>query len=442
MHGISKESDGGMTRRSFLDCSARTVALSVLPVASVAVPGCRPSFSTARTAKTVKVGVLHSQTGTMLISETSLRDAELLAIEEINAAGGVLGHMIEPVVEDGRSRFTEVFPKAAKKLLTQDKVAVVFGCWSSASRKAVLPVFEEFNGLLFYPVQYEGNESSRNIVYTGAVPNQQILPAIDWLLTDAGGSHKRFYLVGSDYVFPRTANYIVDKYLRTRGAEVAGVSYTPLGHQDFKQTVDQIQAASPDVVISTINGDSNIGFYNELAAHKITADELPVLATSVGEDELRSLLPANVKGHLSAWSYFQSIDTRSNRDFVTRFKRTYGYDCVTDDPIEAAYTQVFVWKLAVERAGSFDVDKVREAFRSDIELEAPGGKLKIDPKTQHAFKRFRLGRVREDRQFDIVYESDGLIAPVPYPEVAFPGWHCDWTQDGLTRGHDVDITSG
>jgi urea transport system substrate-binding protein len=257
----------------------------------------------------VKVGILHSQTGTMSISEISLRDAELLAIDEINAKGGVLGRQIEPVVEDGRSRFTTVFPKKARKLLLEDKVAVVFGCWTSSSRKAVLPVVEELNGLLFYPVQYEGNESSRSIVYTGAAPNQQILPAIEWLMSVAGGSRKRIYLVGSDYVFPRTANFIITKYLQARGTGVAGESYTPLGHNDYKETVQQIRKADPDAIFSTINGESNVGFYNELTAKGITSDKIPVVATSVGEDELRSLLPDRVRGHFAAWNYFQSIDT-------------------------------------------------------------------------------------------------------------------------------------
>jgi urea transport system substrate-binding protein len=393
-------------------------------------------------AKTVKVGILHSETGTMLISETALRDAELMAIEEINAAGGVLGHQLQPVVKDGRSRFTEVFPRKARQLLADDKVAVVFGCWTSSSRKAVLPVFEELNGLLFYPVQYEGNESSRNIVYAGAVPNQQILPAIAWLQSAAGGNRKRFYLIGSDYVFPRTANLIIRKYLEARGGgELAGQKYLPLGHADFKDIVRDIALAKPDAIVSTINGDSNLGFYEELAAQGITADEIPVLATSVAEDELRSLLPSQVKGHLAAWTYFQSLNTPANKEFVGRFRQAYGYDCVTDDPIEAAYSQVYLWKQAVERAGSFAVDKVHTALREGIEVEAPSGKIKIDPKTQHTYKRFRLGRMCEDRQFDIVYESQDWIAPDPYPEVAFPGWSCDWTQGGLTRGTPVSISS-
>lgn len=437
MKTIRSASGSGLTRRDSLKHGGRTLALAAMQGLIPFVAGCIPSARAPRSS--VKVGILHSETGTMSISESSLRDVELMAIEEINAAGGVLGQQIDAIVEDGRSQFSRVFPIKARKLLAEDKVVAVFGCWTSVSRKAVLPVFEELNGLLFYPVQYEGNESSRNIVYTGAAPNQQILPAIEWLLSEAGGSRKRIYLVGSDYVFPRTANFIITKLLQARGLNVAGENYTPLGHRDFKETIQLIRNADPDAILSTINGDSNVGFYNELAQQGITADRIPVVATSVGEDELRSLLPSRVKGHLSAWNYFQSVDTSHNRAFVDRFRQEHGHDRVTDDPIEAAYYQVYLWKLAVEAAGSFDVDQVRRAFASGIEFEAPGGKVKLDPKTQHTYKRFRLGRVRDDRQFDIVHESENWIAPDPYPEIAFPGWSCDWTSGGMTRGPSVEI---
>jgi urea transport system substrate-binding protein len=428
-----------LTRRRFLRRGRNALLVAASSFAPFVFSGC--TRAARASAKPVKVGLLHSQTGTMAISETSLRDAELMAIEEINAAGGVLGQPIEAVVEDGRSRFSDIFPKRARKLLLEDKVAVVFGCWTSASRKAVLPIFEKHNALLFYPVQYEGNESSPNVVYAGAAPNQQVLPAIDWLLSSEGGSRKRFYLLGSDYVFPRTANYIIAKHLQSQAAQVAGEKYTPLGHRDYQDTVAEIRKAEPDVIVNTVNGFSNVGFYNELAAQGITADKIPVVATSVGEDELRSLLPSRVKGHLSAWNYFQSLATPRNVEFVDRFKREHGSDRVTDDPIEAAYFQVYLWKLSVEKAGSFEVDDVRAAFSGGIEFEAPGGKVRLDPKTQHTYKRFRLGRVRHDRQFDIVYESPEWIAPDPYPQVAFPGWHCDWTSGGVTRGQEVQIRS-
>lgn len=427
---MKKNQSGRRTRRDWLKQGAKAVALASLP-------GCERLIPVGQSA--VKVGLLHSQTGTMAISETSLRDAGLIAIEEINAAGGVLGYPIEPIVEDGRSRFLDAFPNKARKLLSEDKVVAVFGCWTSSSRKAVLPLFEKLNGLLFYPVQYEGNESSKNIIYTGATPNQQILPALDWFTSGAGGAHKRFYLVGVDYIYPRTANFIVRKYLESLGVSVVGEQYASIGQQDFKDIVNSIKKSEADIIFSTINGDSNVGFYSSLAAQGITADQIPVLATSVGEDELRSLLPSQVQGHYSAWTYFQSLDNPQNKRFVELWKREFGNDRVTDDPIEAAYTQIHLWKLAAEKAGSFDVDKVRKALGGITDFEAPSGKVKMDPKTQHLYKRFRLGRIREDRQFEIVHESADWIAPDPYPQISFPGWKCDWTRNGITQGEPVEI---
>lgn len=427
---LKKIQSGRPTRRDWLKQGSKALALASLP-------GCERLIPVGQS--TVKVGLLHSQTGTMAISETSLRDAGLIAIEEINASGGVLGYPIEAIVEDGRSRFLDEFPRKARKLLFEDKVVAVFGCWTSASRKAVLPLFEKLNGLLFYPVQYEGNESSKNIIYTGATPNQQILPALDWFTSGVGGARKRFYLVGVDYVYPRTANFIVRKYLESLGVSVVGEQYASIGQQDFKDIVNSIKKSDADIILSTINGESNVGFYSTLAAQGITADKIPVLATSVGEDELRSLLPSQVRGHYSAWTYFQSLNSPQNKRFVELWKREFGRDRVTDDPIEAAYTQVYLWKLAAEKAGSFDVDKVRKAIGGISDFEAPSGKVKMDPKTQHMFKRFRLGRIREDRQFEIVHESADWIAPDPYPQMSFPGWKCDWTHNGITEGEPVQI---
>src|SRR6266851_972602 len=407
-----------MTRRDLLKKAGRSsLTLAAAGVLSPFVlSGCQGGGAGGGGSK-IKVGILHSLTGTMAISETSLRDVELMALEEINKAGGVLGKQVEAVVEDPESKFTTVFPEKAKKLLLRDKVAAVFGCWTSVSRKNVLPVFEENNGMLFYPVQYEGNECSKNVVYTVAAPNQQILPAVEWLMSPAGGSRKKFYLLGSDYVFPRTANLIIVKYLESK----------------------ELKAGNCDLIFSTINGDSNVNFYNELAGAGITADKLPVCAVSVGEDELRGLDPSKVKGHLAAWNYFQSIDTPQNKEFVKKFQDKYGKDRVTDDPIEAAYYQVYFWKMAVEKAGDIGVDKVREAFKSNIEFDAPGGKVKVDPETQHTYKFFRMGKTRDDNQFDIVYTSPEVIKPDPYPQVAFPGWKCDWTKGGVERGKAVEI---
>ena len=404
--------------------------------------GCRKRVVSTASPR-VKVGILHSQTGVMSTNESLLRDAEMLAIEEINATGGVLGHLIDPVVKDTRSGFTDIFPKKAIELLSEDGVSTVFGCWTSRSRKAVLPIFERFNGLLFYPLQYEGNESSYNAVYSGSLPNQQTLPAVDWLISEQGGSKKRFYLVGSGRVFPWTTHHILEKYIESldrRDIEIVGFQYFDLGPRDFTATVRAIQAAEPDVIFSTINGISNQYFFRELAAQGLSAEKLPVLSTSMGEDELRGMAPEHVEGHLATYHYFQSIDTPRNRRFVRRFQNEHGEDHVLSDPMEAAYSQVYLWKTAVEKAESFEVDAIRDAFSSDVEFYAPGGKLKLDPKTFHAYKRCRIGRVRDDGQFDIVYESPALIPPDPYPNVAFPGWNCDWTRGGVTQGKRVRIS--
>ena len=433
------KSQNTLTRRALLRRSASAIGLTAAaPLAPLMLAGCDEKLPEQ---ELVKVGILHSQTGTMAISEISLADMEIMAIEEINAAGGVLGKKIQPVIEDARSRADDIFPKKAEKLLREDRVAAVFGCWTSASRIAVLPVFEQYNGLLFYPLQYEGNECSRNVIYTGLAPNQQILPAIEWLMSPQGGGRRRFFLLGSDYVYPRTANHIVKKYAEDAGASIFGELYTPMGEREYATVVDEIVATDPDVIFSTLNGDTNIYFYRELAARGITPQQLPVFATSVGEDELRGLLPGHVEGHLAGWSYFQSVDTPANRDFVARFKAEHGEDRVVSDPMEAAYAQVYLWKLAVEKAGSFEVDKVREAFAEGIEFDAPGGKIMIDPKTHHTYKPFLIGRIRHDRQFDIVYETPKWIKPEPYPALAFPGWQCDWTQGGVTAGAEVVIKS-
>lgn len=441
------EPDYGRTSRCGLRWRRWVAAMALLPLL---LTGCPRGGSGGSSDKTIKVGILHSQTGTMAISEKSLIDAEQLALDEINAKGGVLGKKVEAVVTDPQSKFTDVFPEKAKQLLLKDKVVAVFGCWTSVSRKNVLPVFEENNGLLFYPVQYEGNECSKNVVYSGAAPNQQILPAVKWLLEKG---YKKFYLLGSDYVFPRTANLIIVKYLEEKGLKPVAEKYTKLGHQDYANIVQDIVAAEPDVIFSTINGDSNTNFYKELAAQGIKAPadaskpsgnkkEIPVIAVSVGEDELRTLEPSQVKGHLAAWNYFESIDTPNNKAFVKKFKDKYGADRVTDDPIAAAYAQVHIWALAVEKAKSTDVDKVREALHTGIEFDAPEGKIKVDPKTQHLYKYFRLGQIREDKQFNIVFETPTWIEPEPYPQVAFPGWHCDWTKGGVTPGKKVEVAAG
>jgi urea transport system substrate-binding protein len=415
--------------------------------------GCGGSTGTGGSAGgggsgTVKVGILHSLTGTMAISEVSLKDVELMAIDEINKAGGVLGKQVEAVVEDPESKMNDVFPEKAKKLLLKDKVVAVFGCWTSASRKNVKPHFEENNGLLFYPVQYEGNECSKNIVYSGACPNQQSTPSVEWLLSEAGGKKKRFYLEASDYVYPRTANYVIKKYLESIGKAdyIVGENYTALGHSEYANSVQKIKEAKPDCIINTINGDSNTSFFKELAAQGYTAEKCPVMSFSVAEDELKTL-PADVlEGHLAGWNYFMSIKTPGNEKFIANFK-AFEKDkmkkdpamAVTDDAIEAAYMNVYFWKMACEKAKSFEVDKVREAWKGGLEFEAPSGKVKLDPENQHVYRPFMIGKIRKDKQFDIIFKSEGLVKPDPYPQFAFKGWSCDWLKAGETKGEPVKI---
>jgi urea transport system substrate-binding protein len=335
----------------------------------------------AASGDTIKVGILHSLSGTMSISEVSVKDAEMMAIEEINAKGGVLGKQIEPVIEDGASDWP-TFAEKARKLLSEDKVATVFGGWTSASRKAMLPVFEELNGLLWYPVQYEGLESSPNIFYTGATTNQQIVPAVTWLLQNRG---KKFFLLGSDYVFPRTANKIIKEQLKAEGGELAGEEYTPLGHTDYSTIITKIKEAKPDVVFNTLNGDSNVAFFKQLKDAGITSKDLTTLSVSVAEEEIRGIGADVLTGHLAAWNYYETTDTPQNKTFVENYKKKYGSDRVTADPIEAGYDAVYLWAAAVEKAGSTEVAKVKEAAK-ELEWDAPEGKVKIDGATQHLYK--------------------------------------------------------
>jgi urea transport system substrate-binding protein len=386
---------------------------------------------------TVPVGLLHSQTGGLAISETSLRDVELHAFERINAAGGILGFQIDVRSPDAQSR-VDLFPRRAGRLLEEGAVAL-FGCWTSDSRKAVLPVVEAARRLLFYPVQYEGNESSPFVVYGGMVPNQQVLPALDWLASEAGGARRRVFLLGSDYVFPRTANFIARRHLEAAGREPAGEVYVPLGSRDFGPVVQQLVFSKADCILNTLNGDSNLAFFAALAAEKTDPEKLPVVSTSIAEDELRGLLPEQVRGHYAAHAYFQSLDSAANREWIEGFRREFGRDRVTDDPMEPAWCLVHLWRQAVERAGSFDTEAVRQAFRDGLVIDGPGGRVRLDPRTQHTDKFFRLGRIRADRQFDIVHASAEPIQPDPYPQAVFPGWRVDWTADGLTRGAEVDI---
>lgn len=380
----------------------------------------------------VRVGILHSLSGTMAISEASLVDAALMAIAEINQSGGVLGQSIEPVIEDAASNPT-LFESKARKLIQCDRVATIFGCWSSASRKAVLPVLEEFNALLWYPVQYEGLECSRNIFYTGSCPNQQVEPAVYWLLSNRG---KRFYLIGSDYVFPRTVGKIIKAQLKQHQGTVIGEEYLSSGETDFTAIISRIKQAQPDVIFNTLNGDSNVDFYRQYQESGITADQIPIMTCTVSEVELQQIGEAAI-GHYACWSYFQSLDTPGNRKFVENFQRRYGSDAyggtlpfrnadgereflrgkqsddrITSDSIEAAYTQVYLWKQAVEQAQSFDVDRVRVAAYGQS-FEAPGGLVRIEP-NHHVRRACRIGRVLPTGQFEIIYSCDRPIQPLPW----------------------------
>lgn len=394
---------------------------SASPSASVT-----PNTPTSGGGNTIKVGILHSLSGTMAISEKSVVDAEQLAIEEINKAGGILGKKIEPIVEDGNSDWP-TFAEKAKKLIDQDKVVTVFGCWTSASRKAVLPVFESKNHQLWYPVQYEGQECSKNIFYTGAAPNQQIEPAVDWLLENKG---KKFFLVGSDYVFPRTANTIIKAQLAAKQGEVVGEDYIPLGGTEVTPIIAKIKAALPDggVIFNSLNGDSNVAFFKQLQGAGLTPDKYPTMSVSIAEEEVKAIGVEYLKGHYAAWNYFMTVDTPANKKFVEAFKAKYGKDRVTNDPMEAAYIMVYLWKQAVEKAGTADdLDKVRMAALGQS-FDAPEGKVTME-NNHHISKFVRIGEVAEDGMFKIVFETKEAVKPVPWNQYVAEtkGYSCDWS---------------
>ncbi|HLV15921.1 MAG TPA: urea ABC transporter substrate-binding protein [Pseudomonas sp.] len=379
---------------------------------------------TVQAAETIKVGILHSLSGTMAISETSLKDMALMTIDEINAKGGVLGKKLEPVVVDPASNWP-LFAEKGRQLLTQDKVAVTFGCWTSVSRKSVLPVYEELNGLLFYPVQYEGEELSPNVFYTGAAPNQQAIPAVEYLLSEEGGAAKRFFLLGTDYVYPRTTNKILRAFLISKGVAEKDIQeiYTPFGHSDYQTIVANIKkfaAGGKTAVVSTINGDSNVPFYKELANQGLKATDVPVVAFSVGEEELRGIDTKPLVGHLAAWNYFQSVENPVNTEFVKKWKayaKAKGLPnadkAVTNDPMEATYVGIHMWAQAVEKAGTTDVDKVRQALYGQT-FAAPSGYTLTMEKNHHLHKPVMIGEVQEDGQFSVVWQTEGPLRAQPW----------------------------
>jgi urea transport system substrate-binding protein len=364
------------------------------------------------TGDPIKVGVLHSLSGTMAISETTLKDTVLMMVDEQNAKGGLLGRPVEAVVVDPASDWP-LFAERARELLESEEVDVVFGCWTSVSRKSVLPVFEENNGLLFYPVQYEGEESSKNVIYTGAAPNQQAIPAIDYLMNEVG--IERWVLEGTDYVYPRTTNRILEAYLKQKGVaeDDISINYTPFGHSDWQTRVSAIRrfgsAGKPTAVVSTINGDANVPFYLELANQEVSADDIPVVAFSVGEEELSGLDTTPLVGHLAAWNYFQSVDSPPNADFIDQWKAFVGdADRTTNDPMEAHYIGFNLWAQAVEQAGTTDVDAVLAALPGTETPNLTGGMARVLP-NHHITKPVYIGEVQANGQFDVVWQTDGTV---------------------------------
>ncbi|TPA32746.1 urea ABC transporter substrate-binding protein [Burkholderia pseudomallei] len=406
-----------MKRRSLLKFGSMAGVMALAgqsPVARAADSGKGP----------IKVGILHSLSGTMAISETSLKDTALMTIADINKNGGVLGRPLQPVVVDPASNWP-LFAEKARQLLTQEKVACVFGCWTSVSRKSVLPVFEELNGLLYYPVQYEGEEMSRNVFYTGAAPNQQAIPAVEYMMSAEGGGAKRFFLLGTDYVYPRTTNKILRAFLKSKGVKDSDIQevYTPFGHSDYQTIVANIKTfaqGGKTTVISTINGDSNVPFYKELGNQGLKATDVPVVAFSVGGEELRGIDTKPLVGHLAAWNYFMSVKGPANAKFKEQFAAWVksqnlpgGAKRVTNDPMEATFVGIHMWKQAVEKAKSTDVDRVRTAMIGQSVAAPSGFTLTMDG-NHHLHKPVMIGEIRGDGQFNVVWKTKTAIRAQPW----------------------------
>ncbi len=405
-----------MKRRNFVKALALSASIAAIGATSFA----------AHAADTIKVGILHSLSGTMAISETALKETALMTIDEINAKGGVMGKKLEAVVVNPASNWP-LFAEKARQLLSKDKVAVVFGCWTSVSRKSVNPVFKELNGLLFYPVQYEGEELEKNVFYTGAAPNQQAIPAVEYLMSKDGGSAKRFVLLGTDYVYPRTTNKILRAFLKSKGVAEADImeDYTPFGHSDYQTIIAKIKKFAGEgkktAVISTINGDSNVPFYKELGNAGLKATDVPVVAFSVGEEELRGVDTKPLVGHLAAWNYFMSLKNGENDKFIKMYKdwakkqKLPNADkVVTNDPMEATYIGIHMWAQAVEKAKSTDTDKVIAAVAGQT-FKAPSGfEVKMDEKNHHLHKPVFIGEVKADGQFNVVWKTPGPVKAAPW----------------------------
>jgi urea transport system substrate-binding protein len=401
---------------------------------------------TVMAADTIKVGVLHSLSGTMAISETTLKDTVLMLVDEQNKKGGLLGKQLEPVVVDPASNWP-LFAEKARELLAQEKVDVIFGSWTSVSRKSVLPVLEELNGLMFYPVQYEGEESSKNVFYTGAAPNQQAIPAVDYLMNEL--EVERWVLAGTDYVYPRTTNKILEAYLKSKGVAEADImiNYTPFGHSDWQSIVSDIKkfggAGKKTAVVSTINGDANVPFYKELGNQGVSSEDIPVVAFSVGEEELSGIDTAPLVGHMAAWNYFQSVDNDLNSEFIQKWHAFTGDDKrVTNDPMEATYIGFNMWVQAVQQAGTTDVDAVEQAM---IGQEVPNltGGIAVMNKNHHLSKPVLIGEIQDDGQFEVVWETEGVVPGDAWSDF-LPGSKnliADWTAPITCGNYNVETQS-
>ena len=390
----------GISRRELLKSAA-----------VVSAAGSSALMRPAAAQDTVKLGILHSLTGTIAIAEASIVDAEKLAIDEINAGGGVMGKKIEPVIEDGASDWP-TFAEKTKKLLQRDKVAAIIGCYTSASRKAVLPALHQSHGLLYYPTYYEGQEIDKSVIYTSQEATQSVIAAIEWMAKQKG---KKFFLVGSDYIYPRTCNKIARPTIARVGGSVLGEEYAPLGHTEFSSIINKIKSAKPDWIYSTVVGGSNVAFYKQLKASGLDGEKQNLLSTVVSENEIDGIGKENAVGYYACMGYFQSLKNPQNEKFVKAIKAKYGADRVVGDPMECGYNAVYLWKMAVEKAKSFDVDKVIAAS-SGLTFEAPEGEIRVHATNHHVAKKVRMGRARADGQFDIVYESQ-MIEPNPFPKL-------------------------
>jgi urea transport system substrate-binding protein len=412
-------------RRTFLRGSA---AFGALAFGTTAPYYFQRNIAKAQESDTIKIGILHSLSGTIAIIETSLHNAELLAIEEINAKGGVLGKKLVPVVEDPQS-LVQVFAEKSKKLLLEDKVAAVLGCYTSASRQSVLPVFEEYNGLLLYPTLYEAQECSKNCFYTGAVPNQQLDDFVPWIIKNLG--RKKFYMIGSNYIYPKETNREVKALLEKHGGENVGEEYAPLGHTEFATIINNIAGSGAEIVFSDLVGDSIVAFYKQFKQFGLTPDDLPICTPITTEQETAAMGPENAAGHYTSFNYFQTVDTPENKVFVERYKAKYGANQVTNAVMEAAYFQTYLLAQAIQKVGNTDTDALIYDGLPGQEFKAPQGPVKIDEKNHHTWLWARIGKARDDGQFDIVWTSQDRIRPDPWVDYLYPNKDCDFTNKSV-----------